>query len=407
MYNYIMNNIISPYLLLHLDNIKDILKEMIFQDEYDFKSSVFMKGNYDYIKSKTDLQDVLKLDKLDEETKEYIRDYCYCFGFEDEYNLISILEKLKDNYEIICDDFLYNKINKWFPNISRDGTSEKTIEILKYPYNSKADIIIKYEDVVNETTLNDNILCTTLYSEKNEKRINEYLLCLTKNINNKDIGRIIIFYEIVGNIDDDKLLTQVKLMLRPCDQIVYIEKRPSYIQIYEYCNNSFLNKIIILTNSDIYFSTSQGLNILKNYNYDGQKPNCVVLTRYNDLQYMPNYKCNNSIYLEHEGLKLRSENFTGYSQDTWIIKTPIKINSLMNLDMGVVGCDNFMIHALSKNYKVINPSKSIISVHVHEGWNSGKYSTVYYNGKKMNRGEYLNIKKKEGHVIQYLHATTI
>lgn len=387
-----MNNFVSPYFLLHLKNVKNILKDLIYQDDYGFKSSININKKYEYTK--------LELDKFDEETQEYIRDYCYCFGFEDEYNLVSILKELKDTYNIICDDILYNKIHKWFPNISRN-ISDKKIEILKYPYISNADIIIKYEDVVNEVSIIDNILCTTLYSEQNEKRINEYLLCLNKNISNKDIGRIIIFYELK---DNDTLLQKIKLILRPYDQILYIDKRPTYIQIFEYCNNIFHNKVIILTNSDIYYSTTQGLNLLKNYNYDKK---CVILTRYNDLQYMTNYKCNNSVYLEHEGLKLRSENFTGYSQDTWILKTPIITNPLMNLEMGIVGCDNFMVHALSKYYKIANPSKSIISIHVHEGWNSSKYTTLTYNGKKMNRGEYLGIKKKEGHIIQYLHATNL
>jgi hypothetical protein len=383
-----MNSYISPYLLLQLEDGKELLKKYI-ENVPIFRSITILNKEYK------------KLDKLDDETNEYVREYCKLYGYVDEFNLVSQLSKLSGNYNINCDDYLYNKINKWFPNISRNN-SDKTIEIVKYPYISNANVIIKYEDVFNEMSLIDNILCTTLYTETNEKRMNEYLFCLQKNLDNIDIGRIIIFYELIN--ESDILLQKVLSLLRKQDCIVYIKKRPTYEQIFNYCNENFPNKIIILTNSDIYFSKSKGLNLLQNYDYTGK---CVILTRYNDLQYMQNFKSMNSLTIEHEGLKLRSENMAGYSQDTWIIKTPIKMNHLMNLEMGIVGCDNFIANSLSKNYKIINPSRTIISIHVHEGWNSGKYSSVSFNGKKMNRSEYIAIRKKEGHVIHYVGCNNL
>jgi hypothetical protein len=54
------------------------------------------------------------------------------------------------------------------------------------------------------------------------------------------------------------------------------------------------------------------------------------------------------------------------SQDSWIFKTPIKVDERLNFLMGKPGCDNRIVQVLHENgYNVKNPSMQIISKHLH------------------------------------------
>ena len=56
-----------------------------------------------------------------------------------------------------------------------------------------------------------------------------------------------------------------------------------------------------------------------------------------------------------------------YSQDTWIWKSPLKVNIKSNIVLGIPGCDNKINYFVKKSgYHVTNPCRLIKTYHKHE-----------------------------------------
>ena len=54
------------------------------------------------------------------------------------------------------------------------------------------------------------------------------------------------------------------------------------------------------------------------------------------------------------------------SQDSWLFKSPIKLDDRLGFLMGKPGCDNRIVQVLHENgYNVKNPSMKIITKHLH------------------------------------------
>lgn len=180
-------------------------------------------------------------------------------------------------------------------------------------------------------------LYTSYYIDPSPARQAELDECLHQNILNNHINKIFLLleYPIVNEqFNSGKI------------NIIYIKGRPEYNTFFEIINeNTSQDDWNIIANSDIFFDHT--IDHLNKYDHS----NVIVLCRWDVF---PN------------GLIkfLNSRD----SQDSWIVKGKIE-NVNGNFYLGKAGCDNAIADRFNRaGYKVINPSKTIKTYHLH---NSG------------------------------------
>ncbi len=193
-------------------------------------------------------------------------------------------------------------------------------------------------------------LFTTFYQDKNDERHQEYLFTIGKNIENPSVKKIIFLLDTDVEIpfESDKIIT------------TKVKARPTYGEflsaIHEYGSETAYNAIAA---TDIYFnSTIQLLNTID------FRDTALTLNRWDLLD------------------KTKCEFFNRYyTSDTWIFKgIPKKLEA--DYYLGQAGCDNRFIYDLHSNgYRVLNPSLSIVTLHLHASqirtWgNPGNYNPV-------------------------------
>lgn len=173
-----------------------------------------------------------------------------------------------------------------------------------------------------------NINLITTYHH-DEQRVSEYIYCLEQNLQNPVIENIIILEESPLPIQHDKIHT------------IHIDQRPTYSEIFSFCNKFLPASIVILANADIYYDST--LRHIQEVDLSGTM---IALSRYED---------------PHHDRPIVGPN----SQDTWILKTPINIKNA-DYTQGVMGCDGkIAYHASNSGYKVYNPCYTIKSYHFH------------------------------------------
>lgn len=126
------------------------------------------------------------------------------------------------------------------------------------------------------------------------------------------------------------------------DEVIIIEGNPTFNEMFK-ITESYPNDINCFCNSDIYFKSIELLRGIKD-------KECYALTRWD---------------LAKDGKKLTFMNVPD-SQDSWVFKGTVRgVNA--DFTKGKWGCDNRLVHELMvSGYKVINPSLSIVTVHVHQ-----------------------------------------
>jgi len=170
------------------------------------------------------------------------------------------------------------------------------------------------------------------FIDKNEERYKEVYECLQKNSLNPFIDRIILVAE---NPDIYRIMKRFDVIIVP--------ERPTYNMMFE-----IINEITgpedwnVLINSDIYLDET--IKHIEKYD----RNTFLALARW-DIDKQGNAKLFN----------------TWDSQDTWAFKGKAKA---MKADFvqGRAGCDNAIANrAEVAGYKVINPSKTIKTYHLH------------------------------------------
>lgn len=199
------------------------------------------------------------------------------------------------------------------------------------------------------------ILITTLYDTKNQERNEELKLCYNKNIRDVNIDHIVIFLEGEAPFTINKNVT-----------VVNIDERPTFTQIINYANQHFPGDIILIANSDIYFDSS--LSKLSEIDYTKK---LIALTRFNPTE---------------DGLRCQSQDEMVTCSDVWIFKSPIDVEC--DIGLGVCYCDGrFLLNAHHAGYEVVNYTKDITSIHMH---NMRNYRNTRRRDKKF-RGKSLYI----------------
>jgi hypothetical protein len=192
------------------------------------------------------------------------------------------------------------------------------------------------------------VLVTSLYNETNSDRLNEYIVCLERNLNHPAIDEIHVFYDTSKDGDENYLLSFLE---NNNVKISYISCRPTFNLIFSSCNDLYANRKIITSNADIYFDET--LNSLLAFDLENK---FLSLTRWDvtgDGGLTPAY-----YWLENTSQP--------YGSDTWIFMSPIKNIDTIGLGLGTWGCDGGIIYQAAKGgLSVLNPCKDIRCCHLH------------------------------------------
>lgn len=152
------------------------------------------------------------------------------------------------------------------------------------------------------------------YKDLNPKRNNELEMCLKRNI--QSFGSNGVIFSRVDRPTFSDLFYQINLSAEPED-------------------------ITVIANSDIYFESIFDFNLI-------QANQVYALSRWD-------WQAGKATLYDHED-----------SQDVWAFRGKIKPVSDCDFGLGVPGCDNAIAERLQRaGYTVLNPSRSIKSIHLH------------------------------------------
>jgi len=197
------------------------------------------------------------------------------------------------------------------------------------------------------------VFITTLYNEKSDMRLAEYIECIERNLAHPLIERIHVLYDTAKDDHESKMLRY--LQSRPIT-LSYITGRPTYGMCFDLANTKYPHKKIILSNADIYFNHT--LSSLSNYDLTNT---FIGLTRWNvrkdgSLRMFKQYT-NDGRFLPVT---------SAMSQDVWIFKTPLAHFENDAIELGTMTCDSLIaFQAYKAQLKVLNPCHSVQAIHLH------------------------------------------
>jgi len=176
------------------------------------------------------------------------------------------------------------------------------------------------------------------FNSLNHMRNGEYLYCLHQNLSNEYIENIYLFMEEDAELNFDS----------PKIKKILVDKRPTYQDIFEYCNQNMKDKICIVANADIIFDDT-----LRYFKSIDMEKVFYAITRWE--------------ISTGDGKNWEIEPFdNAASQDAWVFKTPVLTSDDMDYTMGVPGCDNkIAYHMRDLGYVCRNPGKKVITIHFH------------------------------------------
>ena len=239
---------------------------------------------------------------------------------------------LQQNSDISSDNIITNLLSK---NI------KDHVEKIKYENNNNSDIV----------------LITQYYHSNNEQRFRENAICLLNNIVNENISKVVLLNE--QEYDLEFIFEKIKSSYRAKVKQTVIEQRMTFLTAFNYANTFLKNKIVIIANLDMFFHDS--ISKCKSFDFTNL---FISLSRY-DLEKDFDFNGNNKLKLfSHEG-GLGDPVID--SADSWIFKSPIKTCPESKIMLGSAGCDTILnnLYKYKLGYNVINPVKSIISIHYH------------------------------------------
>jgi hypothetical protein len=169
------------------------------------------------------------------------------------------------------------------------------------------------------------------------QRHSEYLTCIHENLENENIKKIYVFIS-----DDSKLNFKSDKI-----EVIQREKRPTYNDLFEFCNQNLKGEICIIANADIILDDT--ISVVKDTDLDKV---FLALTRWEVF-------CENG-----EWCIAPFDNAS--SQDVWVFKSPIVTSKEFEFTLGIPGCDNKIAKLMAEQgYKLKNPGKQIVSAHYH------------------------------------------
>ena len=169
------------------------------------------------------------------------------------------------------------------------------------------------------------------------QRHSEYLTCIHENLENENIEKIYVFIS-----DDSKLNFKSDKI-----KVIQRKERPTYKDLFEFCNKNLKDEICIIANADIILDDT--ISVVKDTDLDKV---FLALTRW-------------EVFCENGEWCIAPFNNSS-SQDVWLFKTPITTTDEMEFTLGKPGCDNKIAKLMAdQGYKLKNPGKQIVSAHYH------------------------------------------
>ena len=176
------------------------------------------------------------------------------------------------------------------------------------------------------------------FNSLNHMRNGEFLYCLHQNLGNDLIDSVYLFMEEDAELYFDS--PKIKKVIR--------DKRPTYKDIFDFCNENLKDEICIVANADIIFDDT-----LRFFESIQMENNFYALSRWE--------------ISTNDGKNWEIEPYDNpASQDSWVFKTPVSTSDSMNYTMGKPGCDNKITHNMRElGYTCRNPGKKVITIHFH------------------------------------------
>jgi len=229
--------------------------------------------------------------------------------------------------------------------------------------NSEEFFKQKNINVVNIYPKKTNItLFNEIFVEKDELRLNEYVYCINKNIDNKLIEKIyLVCYRELYEKNKKYFDLFFNYKLKPNNKISLIlddkNKRFTFNTFMDLSKNLVGdNKIVCASNLDIFIpETEEWSNLEKDFFSITENECCLALSR---TEYV-----NDSYSFRDEGAWDRGE-----FADCWVFKTPILIKSNdfpFEIPVGSAPtCDNYMFLIMNNTHKeVFNWAQKYITYH--------------------------------------------
>jgi len=266
------------------------------------------------------------------------------------------------NGQIYYDGQPLRSVHTHFEETKQSYTSEfnKLIITLLEKSQNQLDIL----DCITKKTMSSdqkiNIILQT-YPEQNQDRLNELILCIVSNLQNKHIQKVINLCE--G--DNDNYLPDI---IRNHSKYICNTGYPrlTYKTAFDYSNQHLHNQIVGLINTDIMLDENFNVNELKKVFVD----KVVIANARHEMDIS-----NGTSFLDENFKKMYHAN----TQDAWFYKTPIHVEN-SDFELGLVGCDNAIAHRLqASGYTVFNMPERFKIIHVDNlrGKNSQNFSKFH------------------------------
>ena len=258
-------------------------------------------------------------------------------------------EETKPSYTI--------EFNKLIISLLEKSTTQKDI----------FDFIIKNKSNKNNDQKITLILQT--YPEKNQDRLNELILCIVSNLQNKNVSSVINLCE--G--DSDSYLPDI---IRDHNKYTCHKgyQRLTYKTAFEYSNEHLGGEIVGLINTDIMLAEDFRLDDLQKVLTE----RVVIANARHEINLSNGY-----IYLDENFKRM----FHANTQDAWFYKSPIHVENT-DFELGLVGCDNAIAHRLQvAGYIVYNMPERFKIIHVDSlrGKNSDNYGGFHKENESKNK----------------------
>lgn len=178
------------------------------------------------------------------------------------------------------------------------------------------------------------VIYSAWYKTKTPQRQHELDTCLLKNLENKEVKKVVVVTEDECTVEHEKLVVE------------RTASRPTYNTFLDIINaQTHEDQISMVCNADIWIDEANAKKI-KSVNFTNR---ALALSRWDQ---------------DVNGFK-KHFNYD-FSQDTWIFKghpKPVRCDSFL----GIMQCDGRFAHELHEaGYEVINPSKDIQTFHIHK-----------------------------------------
>lgn len=224
---------------------------------------------------------------------------------------------------------------------------------------------ISWTKILREKEKTENLhLLINYFTHNNEERQKEFDYCLLKNILNPFIEKVHIFYNKEKTtlpkfltIKDQSLK---KVASKINDKIVLVETCADWItysKLLKYAENKLKDKIVCISNLDIFLDHNEEWEELINF-FDIDSKQVLCLSRYEFNKDKEPWK--------DKGF---SSILFGHTQDTWIFKGGINVPDT-EFELGTFGCDIAFNHRLKEaGYKPINKGTKYKTFHydTHRG----------------------------------------